>query len=211
LAGRENVNHNSLEYQEISIMIKKLLMTVAFLGAFAGVNAQAAEKYVIDTKGMHAFVTFRVKHLGYSWLQGRFNNFSGDFTYDDANPSNNKVKVDIDVTSLDSNHAERDKHLKDPRFFDAAKYPDAKFVSTGWKELGNGKAKMSGKFTLRGVTKDIELDVTHTGGGKDPWGGFRRGFEATTTLQLADYKMKEGAMLHINDVEIWISVEGIRE
>jgi len=192
-------------------MTKKLLLAMAFLSAFVGFNAQAAEKYVIDTKGMHAFITFRVKHLGYSWLQGRFNNFSGDFEYDANNPSNNKVNVDIDVSSLDSNHAERDKHLKDPRFFDTDKFPRAKFVSTGWTDLGNDKARMTGRFTLRGVTKDVELDVTHIAGGKDPWGGFRRGFEATTTLNLPDYNMKESAMLGVKDVEIWISVEGIRQ
>jgi polyisoprenoid-binding protein YceI len=192
-------------------MTKKLLLAMAFLSAFVGFNAQATEKYVIDTKGMHAFITFRVKHLGYSWLQGRFNNFSGEFEYDANNPSNNKVNVDIDVTSLDSNHAERDKHLKDPRFFDTDKFPRAKFVSTGWTDLGNDKARMTGRFTLRGVTKDVELDVTHIAGGKDPWGGFRRGFEATTTLNLPDDNMKEGAMLGVKDVEVWISVEGIRK
>ena len=192
-------------------MIKKLLLAVALLPALVGFNAQAAEKYVIDTKGMHAFITFRVKHLGFSWLQGRFNDFSGDFVYNADDPSKNKVNVDIDVTSLDSNHAERDKHLKDPRFFDVDKFPKAKFVSTGWQDLGGDKAKMSGRFTLRGVTKNVELDVTHTGAGKDPWGGYRRGFEASTTLKLADYNMKEGAMLGIEDIEVWISVEGIRQ
>ena len=195
-------------------MTKNLLLSSALIISLSSFSAQAAvEKYVIDTKGMHAFVTFKVKHLGYSWLQGRFNKFSGEFDYDADNASNNKVKVDIDVRSLDSNHAERDKHLKDDRFFDADKYPDAGFVSTKWVDHGNGKATMSGKFTLRGVTKNVDIDVTEIGGGKDPWGGFRRGFEGITTLNLSDYKMKEGAKLGpaVENVEIWLSIEGVRK
>jgi len=194
-------------------MIKKTLLPLVLLFGLGNINAQAAEHYTIDTKGMHAFVTFKIKHLGYSWLEGRFNHFSGDFDYDEANPSNNRVKVDIEVKSVDSNNAERDKHLRSERFFDTDKYPDASFVSTAWEDHGNGKATLKGKFTLRGITKDIAIDVDQVGGGKDPWGGFRRGFEGTTTLHLSDYKMKEGAILGAaaENVEIWLSVEGVRQ
>jgi len=195
-------------------MTKKLLLSAALLFGLSSFNAQAeVEKYTIDTKGMHAFITFKVKHLGYSWLQGRFNKFTGEFDYDAENPSNNRVKVDIDVRSLDSNHSERDKHLKDDRFFDAEKYPDAGFVSTKWIDHGNGKATLQGKFTLRGITKDVDIDVSYTGGGKDPWGGFRRGFEGTTTLKLSDYKMEQAGKLGpaVEDVEIWLSVEGVKK
>lgn len=194
-------------------MSKKLLLSLVLLFGLAGMNAQAAEHYTIDTKGMHAFITFKIKHLGYSWLEGRFNGFSGDFDFDDANPANNKVNVDIDVNSVDSNHAERDKHLRSERFFDTDKFPKAGFVSTAWEDQGNGKARLKGNFTLRGVTKEIAIDVTQIGGGDDPWGGFRRGFEGTTTLHLSDYNMKEGAILGpaAENVEIWLSVEGVRQ
>ena len=192
-------------------MMRKLaLMLLLGLGALP---VQAAEHYVIDTEGMHAFITFRVQHLGFSWLEGRFNRFRGSFDYDEANPANNRVEVEIDVASLDSNHAERDKHLRSARFFDVKKYPKATFVSTAWVDHGDGTAKLKGKFTLRGVTRDIELDVTRMGAGKDPWGGYRRGFEATTTLKLSDYKMKEGHILGkvAENIRIWISLEGIRQ
>jgi polyisoprenoid-binding protein YceI len=151
--------------------------------------------------------------LGYSWLQGRFDKFAGNFSYDANNPSNNKVNLTIDIGSIDSNHAERDKHLKSARFFDAKKFPKATFVSTGWKNTGNNKAILSGKFTLRGVTKNIDINVTQIGAGKDPWGGYRRGFEGTTTLHLSDYKMKEGHILGAvaENVEIWLSIEGVRK
>ena len=194
-------------------MIKKLLLTLTLMTGLSSFNAQATEKYAIDIEGMHAFVTFKIKHLGYSWLEGHFNKFSGSFDYDETNPSNNRVNIEIDITSLDSNHAERDKHLRSDRFFDSKKYPKATFVSTGWKAMGNDKATLSGKFTLRGITKNISIDVSQIGAGNDPWGGYRRGFEGTTTLKLSDYNMKEGGKLGplAENVELWISVEGIRQ
>lgn len=194
-------------------MTKKWLLSLVFILGLGAATAQAAEHYVIDTKGMHAFITFKIKHLGYSWLEGRFDRFSGDFDFDDANSANNKVKVDIDVSSVDTNHAERDKHLRSARFFDTDKFPKASFVSTGWEDKGNGMAILKGKFTLRGVTKNIAIDVSQVGTGKDPWGGYRRGFEGTTTLHLSDYKMKEGHILGpvAENVQLWLSVEGVRQ
>ena len=176
-------------------------------------TAQAVERYQIDTKGMHAFVTFKIQHLGFSWLQGRFNRFSGDFDFDADNPASNRVSIEIDMASLDSNHAERDKHLRSERFFDVKAFPTARFVSTGWEDHGDGKATLLGRFTLRGVTRDIKIDVQQIGAGKDPWGGFRRGFEGRTTLHLSDYKMKEAHILGpaAENVEIWLSIEGVRQ
>lgn len=190
------------------------LLLAMFLTLAASAHAHGStEHYVIDTQGMHAFVTFRIKHLGFSWLMGRFNKFEGSFDYDENNPSNNKVSVTIELSSLDTNHAERDKHLKSARFFDVKKYPTATFKSTEWIDNGDGTATLKGIFTLRGVSKPIELRVKQIGAGKDPWGGFRRGFEATTTLKLSDYKMKEAHILGpvAENVEVWISIEGVRK
>lgn len=197
-------------------MIKKQLAALVLTTglAISSFNAQAAaEHYIFDIEGMHAFVTFKVKHLGYSWLEGHFNKFSGDFDYDEANPENNRVKMDLDVTSLDSNHAERDKHLRSDRFFDTKKFPKATFVSTKWIDKGDGTATLKGKFTLRGITKEVDIAVSQIGGGKDPWGGFRRGFEGTTTLSLSDYNMEEANKLGpaAENVEIWLSIEGVRQ
>ncbi|MFK5892064.1 MAG: YceI family protein [Pseudomonadota bacterium] len=194
-------------------MTKKILLALTFVFVLGSFNAQATEHYTIDTKGMHAFVTFKIKHLGYSWLQGRFNHFSGNFDFDESNPANNKVNFTLDINSLDSNHAERDKHLRSKRFFDAKKFPKATFVSTQWIDKGKAKATLKGKFTLRGVTKNISIDISQIGAGKDPWGGYRRGFEGTTTLHLSDYKMKEGKILGpvAENIQIWLSIEGVRK
>lgn len=194
-------------------MIRKTLLSLALVLGLGLVKAQAAEHYLIDTKGMHAFITFRIQHLGFSWLEGRFDRFSGDFDYDEANPSNNRVQVEIDIASIDSNNPERDKHLRSARFFDAKKFPGARFTSTAWEAHGNGKATLKGKFTLRGISKDISIDVAQIGAGKDPWGGFRRGFVGTTTLHLSDYKMKEGHILGpiAENIQLWLSIEGVRQ
>lgn len=194
-------------------MTRKLIASLILVVATASGSVHAAENYVIDTKGMHAAIQFRVKHLGYSWLTGRFNKFDGQFSYDKTKPENNSVEVNIDVASLDSNHAERDKHLRDERFFDTAKFPTARFVSTGYQDKGDGEGVLMGDFTLRGVTKQITIDVSQIGAGDDPWGGYRRGFSGTTVLNLSDYQMAEGKMLGpaAEKVELELHVEGIRQ
>ncbi len=194
-------------------MIKKTFTYLLFgISLCLSVTAQA-EDYVIDTKGMHASIEFKVKHLGYSWLSGRFNKFDGTFSYDEKNPEKNKVQINIDVASLDSNHAERDKHLHSKDFFDVDKYPKASFVSTGYINKGNGKGILKGKLKLRGVTKDIAIDVQQIGAGNDPWGGYRRGFMGQTILHLSDYNMAKANILGpvAEKVELALYIEGIRK
>lgn len=174
-------------------------------------GASQAADYLIDTKGAHAFIQFNIKHLGYSWLVGRFNTFIGDFSYDEANPDASTVAVTIDTASIDSNHAERDKHLRGDDFLNVAKYPQATFVSTGYKELGDGKAELKGNLTLHGVTRPITIDVTQIGAGDDPWGGYRRGFEGRTTLRLADYGIDYDLGPASKELELWLGIEGIRQ
>ena len=192
--------------------MKTTKLSAFFLAAAIVLPTQAlAEKYVIDTEGAHAFILFRIQHLGYSWLSGRFNTFNGSFEYDENNPEKASVKVDIDVASIDSNHAERDKHLRGEDFLDVGKYPKASFVSTSFKENGDGTAVLTGDFTLRGITKPVTIAVEHIGHGSDPWGGYRRGFEGTTRIALADYGIKYNLGPKSKEVELTLSVEGIRQ
>jgi len=170
-----------------------------------------AAGYVLDVKDAHAFIQFRIQHLGYSWLHGRFNDFSGKFSYDEANPSAASVEVTIDTSSLDSNHAERDKHLRSEKFLDVKKFPQARFVSTGFKENDDGTAVLTGNFTLHGVTRPMSIDVEHIGNGPDPWGGYRRGFIGTTSFALADYGIKYNLGPKSREVELTLSIEGIRQ
>jgi polyisoprenoid-binding protein YceI len=185
------------------------LLAAAVLGTAA--HVQAAD-YAIDTQGAHAFVQFRVKHLGYSWLYGRFNNFDGSFTFDEKDPKKNKVEVTVDVTSLDSNHAERDKHLRSDDFLNAAKFPKATFVSTAYKATGENTAEVTGNLTLHGVTKPITIDVEHIGAGADPWGGYRTGFEGRATIKPEEWGIAIAKLGPASEeVELFLSVEGIRK
>lgn len=190
--------------------MKFVAVLLSAILSFASLPA-LAETYLIDTKGSHAFIQFRIKHLGYSWLVGRFNTFSGEFTYDEENPSDATVDVFIDTASVDSNHAERDKHLRSDDFLNVEKYPQATFNSTSYKELGDGKAELTGDFTLNGVTRPLTIAVEHIGAGDDPWGGYRRGFYGTTSFKLKDFNIKKDLGPASQEVELMLGVEGIRQ
>ena len=191
-------------------MSNTLRYILAFALTLISAGASAAD-YVIDTKGAHAFIQFHIKHLGYSWLVGRFNTFSGEFSYDEANPSAARVAVTIDAASIDSNHAERDKHLRDEDFLDVEKYPEARFVSTAYRDLGEGRGELQGELTLHGVTRPITIEVDHIGTGPDPWGGYRIGFEGRTSFALADFGIQRDLGPASREVHLWLGIEGIRK
>ena len=98
----------------------KLFCTALLALVFVSTNS-VADEYVIDKKGMHASIQFKIAHLGYSWLWGRFNDFDGHFSYDRNNPEASKIEIIINTKSIDSNHAERDKHLRGDEFLDVEK------------------------------------------------------------------------------------------
>jgi len=179
-------------------------------GCMAAGMAQAAD-YVIDTSKAHAFIQFRISHLGYSWLLGRFNDFSGQFSYDENNPDAASVEVRIETASIDTSHAERDKHLRGEDFLDVDNYPQAVFVSTGYRENPDKTAVLSGNLTLHGVTRPLQIDVEPVGHGPDPWGGYRMGFSGTTRLKLADYGIDYDLGPASREVYLFLSLEGIRQ
>jgi len=192
--------------------VKRLSWFAAALVAMLfAASPTRAENYAIDIKGAHAFIEFRIKHLGYSWLYGRFNRFDGQFSYDEKDPAQSSVVVTIDTASIDSNHAERDKHLRGADFLDASKYPQARFTSTSFDALGNGRALLKGNLNLHGHSRPIEIAVEHIGNGLDPWGGYRRGFLGTTKLALKDFGIDYELGNQSREVELTLSIEGIRQ
>lgn len=193
--------------------MKKLLLASAVSMTLIGsVHAsEHSDTYDFDNEDTHQFITFKISHLGYSWLYGRFNDFDGQFTYDAENPENSSVNVTIDTSSVDSNHAERDKHVRGKDLLHVSEYPQASFKSKRVVLDDEGEADIVGDFTLRGVTREVTLDVEMLGHGKDPWGGYRMGFEAETELRLEDFGIPMNLGKASETVEIIISVEGIRQ
>ncbi|MDL0438853.1 YceI family protein [Stutzerimonas frequens] len=191
-------------------MLKKTLAALILGSALVGGQAFAAD-YAIDKEGQHAFVNFKISHLGYSWLWGTFNDFDGDFSFDAAKPEESKVNVTLKTASVDTNHAERDKHLRSDDFLNVAKHPTATFESTSVKSTGEGTADITGNLTLNGVTKPVVIAARFIGEGKDPWGGYRAGFEGSTTLTLKDFDIKMDLGPASQTVELIISIEGVRK
>lgn len=195
-----------------STQLKRLLALIILLQPLFSAHAQAAlEKYAFDIKGQHAFIQFKIKHLGYSWLLGSFNEFDGDFTVDREHPENSSVKVKIDMKSIDTNHADRDKHLRGVDFFDVDKFPVATFKSRSIELIDDTTAIISGHLKLKGVSKLVKLKAKHIGGGKDPWGGYRQGFEATTKIRLKDFGINYNLGPAAEFAEIYLSIEGIKQ
>lgn len=191
-------------------MLKKTFTALA-LGSMIFAGQAVAADYAIDTKGQHAFVNFKISHLGYSWLWGTFKEFDGSFSFDAEQPEASKVNVTLQTASIDSNHAERDKHLRSDDFLNVSEHPTATFESTSVKPTGEGTADITGDLTLNGVTKPVVIAAKFIGEGKDPWGGYRAGFEGTTTLKLKDFDIKMDLGPASQTVDLIISVEGVRQ
>lgn len=194
-------------------MLKKSLLALAVSSIGVMSLPVLADTFEIDTKGAHASINFAVKHLGYSWLTGRFDTFSGEFTYDPAKPEASTINVTIDTTSVNSNHAERDKHLRSPDFLNVEKFPKATFVSKQIKVDGDDKDEFDiiGDLTLNGVTKSITIEVDKVGEGKDPWGGYRAGFEGETEINMKDFNIKMDLGPASQTVKLELHVEGIKK
>lgn len=191
--------------------MKKLIAGMALSGLAAmGGSVQAAD-YAIDKEGQHAFVNFKISHLGYSWLYGGFNDFDGSFTWDADKPEESSVNVVINTESVDTNHAERDKHLRSDDFLSVDDHPEATFKSTGVEMTGDKTANITGDLTLNGVTRPVVLEAEFIGAGEDPWGGYRAGFAGSTTLKLKDFEITKDLGPASQEVELILSVEGVRQ
>lgn len=190
-----------------------LFSSAILLGAaasFLSTTSQAAD-YQIDTEGAHAFIQFRVNHLGYSWLYGRFNQFEGSFHYDANDLSSAHIALTIDTNSIDSNHQERDQHLRSADFLNVDAHPQAHFRSHQIKATENGRLEVHGELTLNGITKVVVIDAEKMGEGTDPWGGYRAGFAGTTKFALKDFGINYDLGPAATHVYLDLTVEGIRQ
>ena len=196
-------------------MLKKTLAALALGTALLSAGQAMAADYTIDKEGQHAFINFKISHLGYSFIYGSFKDWTGTFSFDAAKPEDSKISIDVKTASVFTNHAERDKHISSKDFLDVATYPDAKFVSTSVKSTGknaDGKdtADVTGDLTLHGVTKPIVIKAVFNGEGKDPWGGYRAGFNGTTTIKRSDFGKMMDLGPQSDTVTFDISFEGVK-
>jgi polyisoprenoid-binding protein YceI len=165
----------------------------------------------------HSTIHFMVRHMVVSKVRGRFGKFSGVIQFDPANPETGSVQVDIDPSSVDTNDAQRDGHLRSGDFFEVEKFPKASFKSTKVSSSGEGKLKIEGELSLRGVTRPVTLDATFEGTGADPWGGNRAGFSATTSIDRRDYgvsfnkALETGGVLVGDKIELNLEIEAVQQ
>lgn len=191
--------------------MKKIILASTITAATLFSGLASAADYKIDREGAHASIIFKVKHLGYSWLTGRFNDFDGQFSYDQNTADASKINVVIQTASLDSNHAERDKHLKGKDFLEVSKFPTSTFTSTKYTAIDDNSGTLTGEFSLHGITKTISFPIEKIGEGTDPWGGYRAGFSGKTTLKLTDYGIDYDLGPASTQVELELFIEGVRQ
>jgi polyisoprenoid-binding protein YceI len=187
--------------------IKPLTLVVALISAFV-LCANAADTFKLDS--VHSFVLFSVQHLGIANTYGRFNDISGTVVFDKDNPSKSSVELSVPVASLDTHNSIRDLSLKSPDFFDAKQFPTMTFKST--KVEGSGDTlKVSGDLTIHGVTKPLTVDFKKGGEGKGVFGEMRGGGETHFTIRRSDFGMnfQQGAVG--DEVNIVLSLEGIKK
>jgi len=183
---------------------------VAVFALFTAANSFAQEKFDIDVT--HSNVTFTVRHMVVAKVSGEFKKYSGTIIYDAKDITKSSVNVMIKVASIDTENEGRDNHLRSGDFFNAATDSLITFVSKKIKKKGKGYIA-TGDFTLRGVTKEIELPFTIFGTIKDQGGDTRLGIEAKTTINRFDYGVKwaralEGGNLVVSkDVDIILNIE----
>jgi len=166
----------------------------------------------------HTGVQFKVRHLMVSHVRGDFEKFSGKIVYDESDVTKSTADITIEAASINTRVAKRDEHLRSPDFLDVAKHPTITFKSKKVEKAGDGRLKMTGDLTIKGVTKEVALFIEGpTPPVKDPWGNTRVGGTATTKINRKDFgltwqKVLEAGGVAVGDeVEITIDLEIFRK
>ncbi len=190
-----------------------VLALALVLATLAVPAAQAAETYAIDNS--HSNIGFSVKHFGITSVRGEFKEFSGELMIDEEDLVNSSVKLEIVADSIDTNHEQRDGHLRSADFFDAENHGQLRFESTKIEKTGNSEFLVTGNLTIRGTTNEIQMPVTF-GGPISARGTLRIGIEGGLTIDRQDYGvsfsrvMDTGGLVVGNDVKISFALEAFR-
>lgn len=150
----------------------------------------------------HSEIQFKVKHLVISTVTGYFRSFNGTVETEGDSFEGAKITFEADIDSVDTNNEDRDTHLKSDDFFNAEAYPKMKFESTSFKNTGGDNYELTGNMTIRDVTKEITLDVTHGGTVEDPYGQTKAGFELNGSLNRKEFGLKWSAVTEAGSVVV---------
>ncbi len=194
----------------------KLFLKSVVAAAVLAPSFAFAATYTLDPS--HSTAEFSVRHMMVSNVKGAIKLTSGSLNLDEKDVTKSTVEATLDTSTINTNEPKRDEHLKSADFFDAAKYPTITFKSTKVAKDVKDKLKVTGDFTLHGVTKPVVLDVTGpTAEAKDPWGNTVRGVEATTTINRKDFglswnkALETGGVAVSEDVKITLNLEMKKE
>ena len=187
--------------------MKRLLLAAALAASsFAAAAPASAASYDIDPT--HTQVQFTYSHFGFLNITGRFDQVSGTFDFDPANPTASSIEVEIPVSSISTGVEALDEHLQRDDFFDVAQFPTASFRSTSVEAAGEGQLKVAGDLTIHGVTAPMVLDVTINGVGNHPMKGIpAAGFDATATISRTAFGVGKYAPAVGDEVTLRITLE----
>src|SRR5580698_9047593 len=178
--------------------------TVVFGTAALGNLAQAADTYTVDP--VHSSISFMISHVGISNIHGRFNDFSGKITIDEADPTKSIFALSIPIESIDTNNVKRDEHLRAPDYFNAKQFPTMSFQSTNVKPVDGGY-EVTGDLTLHGVTKPVTF--TLKGGDKVvefPKKTKRIGFVSAFSIRRSEFGVSADLKLLGDEIPILIGI-----
>jgi polyisoprenoid-binding protein YceI len=190
-----------------------ILCSLVSLAAAPAPAARAADYYFVDPA--HLSVLFGVNHANLSYVYGFFRKAQGVYMLDKANPANCRFHFSIDVNSVDTNHEERDAHLKSRDFFEVERYPKLEFISRKC-ELANTADgsivyNVTGDMTLHGVTRQVTLPMRMLAEGKGPFNDHRTGFLCQFDIRRSQFGMNNVLNVVGDQVAITISFEGKRQ
>ena len=175
--------------------------------------AKKTAKWVLDPS--HSELTFKVKHMMITNVKGEFKNFSVEVDGDDIFKSS--LNVIVDALSINTNSTDRDNHLKSADFFDVENHKELSFKSASFKQKDDDEFELKGLLTIKGISKEVNLDVEFGGINKDPWGNEKTGFSVEGKINRKDWglnwnaALETGGVLVSEDVKIYGEIQFVKQ
>ncbi|RKS95502.1 polyisoprenoid-binding protein YceI [Flavobacterium limicola] len=166
-------------------------------------------KWVIDPT--HSEIGFKVKHMMFTNVSGKFSKFDATIEAEDSNLENAKIEFTGAIDSITTGNADRDAHLLSADFFDAAQFPEIKFSATSVTKINEGEYVLVGDLTLHGITKSVELAAEYGGLMKDPWGNTKMALALEGKINRKDWGLNWNSALETGGVlvseEVRLNIE----